>query len=84
MSNPLALPGSDRQGKPMHGRLGVKKEDTATGRRDGYETSEENKTRRRTNDAREGRGIVAADYTSKGLTKESVAQEAPSASSGHA
>ncbi|KAJ1151002.1 hypothetical protein NDU88_003789 [Pleurodeles waltl] len=34
----LQLPGTERQGKPMLGRLGDKKEDIAAGRRDGDET----------------------------------------------
>ncbi|KAJ1200656.1 hypothetical protein NDU88_004477 [Pleurodeles waltl] len=42
------------------------------GKEVGDEPSEEKETRRLTNNGQEGRGIVAADYTSKGLSTKSV------------
>ncbi|KAJ1132461.1 hypothetical protein NDU88_010771 [Pleurodeles waltl] len=69
----------------MRAELGGKKEDTETVGGSGEETGKKKETRRHTNDDREGgRGFVASDCKSEGLSKESVAREAPSANSGHA
>ncbi|KAJ1154263.1 hypothetical protein NDU88_007017 [Pleurodeles waltl] len=85
MPNPLALPGTEGQGKPMRAFLGCEKEDTATDEGAGEETGEEKKTRRHTNNDRGGReGFVTADCKSESLSKESMAREVPSANSGHA
>ncbi|KAJ1204158.1 hypothetical protein NDU88_007939 [Pleurodeles waltl] len=82
--NPLALLGAERQEKPLRSFLGREKEDTAMDEGVGGETGEVKETRRNTDDDRGGRGFVAADCKSKGLSKESVAWEAPSANSGQA
>ncbi|KAJ1100753.1 hypothetical protein NDU88_005833 [Pleurodeles waltl] len=82
--NPLALPGTEGQGKPMRAFLGREKEDTRMDDGSSGVSGKEKETRRTTNDDQGRGGFVATDCQSGGLSKESVAREAPSANSSHA
>ncbi|KAJ1153419.1 hypothetical protein NDU88_006179 [Pleurodeles waltl] len=83
MSNLFSLPGVEGQEQSVRSLLRRKREDPGMDGGGGGESGEEKETRSVIGGDRGEGHFVTMDYQTEGLSEESEAPDAPSASSGH-